>query len=355
MRKLPLLATALAFGMAACTVHEADVPSVSGPSAVALSVTVTATPDTIPQDGVATSRIAIKAFNAGGKPYPSLAVRLDMMVNGTIQDLGTLSARTLVTGTDGTATATYTSPAGPGPGAIGSTLAVVATPIASDAANTGILNSVGALFQAYLHLVPAGNVVPPKTETPTAAFVVTPNPPAVGAIALFNGTSSCPSSTSGGVTPSCNAATSTVTNWDWDFGDGTPHGSGSIATHTYQASRPFAVVLTVTNSMGVSASTITVITPSIGVFPTALFSILPTPASVGGEVTLDATASTSSGALISYVWNITDPNGGLTITSSAGPIKKFTPTIAGVYTINLSVQDSAGRTAASGNKNLTVQ
>jgi PKD repeat protein len=343
MRKPLVYAAALSLvAVAACTVHQSDVPSLSGPSVNALSLTVTATPDTLPQDGTSTSRIVVKAFNAGGQPYANLTVRLDMQLNGVTQDLGTLAARTLLTAADGTASTTYTAPAGPGLGGLGSTVAVVATPIASDAANTGILNNVGAVFQAYLHLTPSGTSIPNRTETPTAQFATTGSLTA-GATILFNGTTSCPSGLNGAA---CASATSTLTGWDWDFGDGTAHGSGSITTHAYKVAQPYAVKLTVTNSQGSTGSVVTIVTIGAGTGPTALFTALPSPAAVNGSVTLDGSPST--GAPINYRWAISTP-APVTTTNSGGssPTANFTPTVVGTWSITLTVTDAQGRTNAS--------
>jgi PKD repeat protein len=45
-----------------------------------------------------------------------------------------------------------------------------------------------------------------------------------------------------------------VLTYDWDFGDATPHGSGSTVDHTYLAAGPVTVTLTVTDSAGASDS-----------------------------------------------------------------------------------------------------
>src|SRR4051812_28023248 len=128
MRKLFVSIAALIVGASACTVHQTDVPSVGGPSATAISLNVTASPDTLPQDGASQSRIIVKAFNAGGQPLPNLTVRLDMQVSGSTVDLGTLAARSLLTGADGTASTTYTAPAGPRPRGLRPNVGFVAAP-----------------------------------------------------------------------------------------------------------------------------------------------------------------------------------------------------------------------------------
>jgi len=83
--------------------------------------------------------------------------------------------------------------------------------------------------------------------------------------------------------------------------------------------------------------------------------MLPNPAAVGATVTLDATASTANGSLISYMWTITPPGGPAVVTSDSTPIHTFSPNVAGTWTVSLTVQDNAGRTGSVGPKNLIVQ
>ena len=54
----------IAVALAGCTVHQTTVPGLSGPSDLALSIRVTASPDSISQDGGSQSSIAVNAFDA---------------------------------------------------------------------------------------------------------------------------------------------------------------------------------------------------------------------------------------------------------------------------------------------------
>src|SRR3954464_9267461 len=111
LTRLPLaLAIALA---SACTVHQTEAPALSGPSESALWLAMEAPPDSIPQDGGSQSRIRIIARGPDGQPVRNQAFRVDMFANGQSADFGTLSGRTVVTGSDGVATVTYTAPAAP--------------------------------------------------------------------------------------------------------------------------------------------------------------------------------------------------------------------------------------------------
>src|SRR5215831_8063834 len=118
-----------AASLAACTVKQAEAPPMTGPSALALSVSITATPDSILQDGASQSSVVVTAIGPDGKPRSGLSVRLSMAVNGVEQDFGTLAARTIVTGSDGKATTIYTAPPAPPAlaGGSGTTVQILAT------------------------------------------------------------------------------------------------------------------------------------------------------------------------------------------------------------------------------------
>jgi PKD repeat protein len=83
---------------------------------------------------------------------------------------------------------------------------------------------------------------------PTASFTFSPTSPTIIQAVTFNATAS---------TAQGNA---TITSWQWDFGDGT-QGSGEIVTKpAYAVAGPYTVILKVTDSTGVSATTSRTIT-----------------------------------------------------------------------------------------------
>src|SRR5207249_578864 len=119
---------AVASAAVACTVHQQETPSITGPSEFALSVSVTALPDSILQDGGSQSSIRVTAHDANGQPKVGQSFRLDVLVDGSQVDFGTLSARTIVTGSDGTAFAVYTAPPAAPNGSTVSTCSTFNTP-----------------------------------------------------------------------------------------------------------------------------------------------------------------------------------------------------------------------------------
>src|SRR5215471_3424187 len=250
MRKLIAFMTLALPLVAACTVHQDEAPSVSGPAEAAFSLKIQATPDSVVQDGTQTSTISVTAFDPTGK---SVAKTVQL----TLQGPGTLTPSTITT----PGSAVFRPPAAT------STGPTVVTILGKIVGTTGdsALNAFGPLVtpQVNVTLQPPTSAPPAVAETPTAIITsIMPNGPTAGATVLFNATSSCPSFGSGG---GCASATSTITNWDWDFGDGSAHGTGVTTTHTYLIAKPYAVVLTVTNSQNRSASATAIVTVTGGI------------------------------------------------------------------------------------------
>src|SRR5437773_3408879 len=67
-------------------------------------------------------------------------------------------------------------------------------------------------------------------------------------------------------------STGAMTNWDWDFGDGTPHSTAQNPSHTYSADRVYSVTLVATATGGISRTN----TRTLSVTPAANFSAIPT-------------------------------------------------------------------------------
>lgn len=244
--RLSLFGTLL-LGLAGCTVQSTPVPDLAGPSEFGLSFAVAATPDSIPQDGGSTSSIVVRAFNSSGAPKAGVTFRMEVQVGGVPVEYGFLSSRTIVTGTDGTATTVYMAPPAPPVGAIldtcrphifsaavsGGCVNIVATPVGST------FNTASTQF-AQIHLVPRG--VTPTSSTSNAAptFVFSPSAPKVRAQVLFDASGSRA------------ADGQTIVGYQWNWGDGESTGGSSspLEDHDFQATGIFSVVLTITDDAG---------------------------------------------------------------------------------------------------------
>ncbi|PYR05368.1 MAG: hypothetical protein DMG00_21835, partial [Acidobacteria bacterium] len=222
MKAFTYIATiAAALTLTGCVAHQVEPPPLSGPSDLALSLSVTASPETINQDGASQSRITISAIGPEGKVKASLPIRVDMALSGVAQDFGTLSARSVVTNTDGKAFVVFTAPPSPVGGITGTCQGVAGTcvDIVATASESGSGTfATAAPASGTIRLVPPGVILPPA-GTPTASFTFTPTPVSVLVPVTFDASAS----TAG------NGATA-ISSFAWNFGDGST-ATGQVATH----------------------------------------------------------------------------------------------------------------------------
>lgn len=245
--RLKILAAGLAMASASC-VSSTEIPPLTGPSEMALSVTMTAAPNTITQDGASQSIITVLARNAEGAAQSGTIFRVDTLVNGIATNFGLLSARTVVTGSDGKATVIFTAPPGAPNGAIagscsggqfspllpGSCVTVAVTPVGT---NSFQFNAPTTAVD--IHLVPM--VVIPVPGAPLASFTMTAATIKVNAEVFFNATASTA------------AAGRSIIRYDWDWGDGSK-GLGVLEDHDWIAPGTYFITLTVTDDQGVKGS-----------------------------------------------------------------------------------------------------
>jgi PKD repeat protein len=313
----------------ACGVESTDIPSLTGPSELALSVTVTATPDSISWDGYSQSAVVISAHGPDGAPKSGVVFRLDMATGSVPQDFGSLSLRTIVTGADGRASSTYTAPAQP-PSTSGSfqVVTILATPVGSNF-QTSVTHS------AEIRLVRPGVVMPPA-DAPLANFTFSPAAPSNSTRVFFDASSSC--ATASGI---CSPAG--IVSYAWSFGDGT-QGSGVAPSKVYDVPGSYTVTLTVTNDRGRSHQATRQINIGSEALPVASFVFSPTAPAVSQAVQFDASLSLaqSGRVLVGYSWNWGDGT-----PSSTGVTTSHTFTTAGTYNVVLTVTDNVGQTGTT--------
>ncbi|GAA2177928.1 hypothetical protein GCM10009847_05930 [Leucobacter tardus] len=128
-----------------------------------------------------------------------------------------------------------------------------------------------------------------------------------------------------------------LTEYAWDFGDGTPTVSGSAptTTHAYAKAGTFTATLTVRDDRGLVGSaqrTVTVQAPNTP--PTAAFSTT----ARGLTATVDGSASSDpDGSIASYSWNWGDDS-----PAGSGALATHAYTAAGTYPVTLTVTDDRG-------------
>jgi hypothetical protein len=229
------VAAAMAAATAGCTMHSTEPPPLAGPSELALTLRLTASPTTVTQDGASTSSITVLALDENGRPKPNVPLRVDLMDGAQLVDFGTLSARSLMTGASGTAFVTFTAPPTPpnGLSGFGTCNGVLANCISIVAAQTNGDNFANVNpASVELRLVPPGNIVP------TGDWAFAPAAPHVNESVTFSG--------SGVLAPPGR----TITGYRWDFNDGSAAKFGAAVTHDFGLVGTYDVVLTTTDDSG---------------------------------------------------------------------------------------------------------
>jgi PKD repeat protein len=318
----PALTAAAALVVASACVNSTSIPPPAVPSGVPTTMLrLTATPSSVPQDGVTPSKILIESFDAAGAPKSGVSVQL------FLSGQGTLSTSSAATGSDGKASVTFVAPAQSGP-SLTTTVHGVPAGSAGD-------------FQVSITLV--GDVAPPpivpNSPPPTADFSFSPTSPVVGQSTFFDGSGSKA------------AIGHALVGYRWNFGDGSiDTTSGVSASHQFGSAGTRTVTLTVTDDAGASATKTTTVNIASGA-PTAAFSIVNSaPYNSGVQITFNASASTAvaGSTIVDYLWTIVDPNGTVqTFDQHTSPTVSYAFVGKGTGSVQLQVTDDVGRKATA--------
>ena len=290
-----------------CSLENGEAPAVIGPSEFGLSVTLTASPDQLPRDGMSQSIVTVTVRDDASRPVAGRR----LIASATA---GSLSESDVVTGSEGRATFSFTAPA---PGTIGDAALLSVVPVGDNGGNsvprTLAINFIG----------------PSNRTAPVPSFEIVPTNPERGAPVRFDASKT----TDEGV-PCLDKCT-----YSWDFGDGSS-ATGRIVSHTYSAGRAFTVTLTVTDPAGSTESLVRVINVSAVDAPSGLLNVTPDPPFVDKQAVFTSAQKAATGHSIErYEWDFGD---GTTASSTTPSIAK-TFTAIGVYVVTVSAFDDLGQ------------
>ncbi len=160
---------------------------------------------------------------------------------------------------------------------------------------------------------------------PTVAFIAPTGAQQAGTALSFDGSGSTSSGSN--------------TTYRWDFGDGnTISGSTATAGHIYTSAGRYTVTLTVTDDLGVSATSSQQVTVDK---PTAAFATAPGVLAPGATASFDPGASTDPyGSILDYSWDFGD---GTTQDSASNAAVTHAFTARNDYTVKLTITNSLGQ------------
>jgi PKD repeat protein len=166
-------------------------------------------------------------------------------------------------------------------------------------------------------------------QGPTADFVFSPTSPVISDLIQFN------------ADISKSAPGHSIVQINWNFGDGTT-ASGLFVSHKYTQAGTYSVTLSIADDAGQKATKNTAITVGTG-NPTAVMTLNKTG---GNSVQADGSASSSVGSskitTYTFVWG--DGSANTTGSAASAP---HTYTVAGTYTVRLTVTDDQSRTGTT--------
>jgi len=140
-----------------------------------------------------------------------------------------------------------------------------------------------------------------------------------------------------------------ITDFLWDFGDGTPVISGQVVEHTYERSGEFVVTLVVVGPSGTGRTTAVI--RALNNPPIASFTFWPQDPFQDEQVTFDASGSYDpdpDGKIVSWEWDFGDGAMG------EGEFVDHAFTTPGDYTVILTVTDDSGGQAVT-SRTVTVE
>lgn len=171
--------------------------------------------------------------------------------------------------------------------------------------------------------------------------------------AAFSSATSVCAGTGISFTDQSTAPGSSVTQWLWDFGDGSPTSTQQNPTHNYAAPGNYTVKLTVTSAKGcqtVTASHIATSNITVNALPTPAF-VTALPGCVGQGVLFTDGSIPNSGAIVKWTWNYGDASNAVLTTGN--PVY-HTYTTPNTYSVTLQVETDKGCSATSTPRDVVI-
>ena len=315
----------LAVAAASCGLEKQSAPDLAGPSEFGTSLTLTATPSSLVQDGASQSVINVQARDANGAPLANLGLRIDGTASSA-QIPVVFTATSLRTDANGRASFGLVAP--PPPAVVPTpqpTITVRVTPEGTDFATASPRSVQVAL------IAPEGT--PAANNDPVPNFTIAP------AVGVINQNITFDASATTDEGQPCGS----LCTYLWDFGDFTT-GNGINVTKSYTLPATYTVTLTVRDDRGAVVSLQRTVAVSGPTAPVANFTVTPSSPVANTAATFNASTSTvGTGATITqYAWDFGD--GGATVTSTTPAVQKIYGA-AGSYLVTLTITDSLGRQA----------
>jgi PKD repeat protein len=296
---------------AGCGLDKQTIPSIAGPSGLALDVTISASPEFLPRDGKSSSTINVLLRDPEGRPVQRRPVKLTAATSPGAG--GTLQFTEAETDVNGRIAVVYTAPT---VNDDVNEVTIAATPLTGN-------TDTNLTYTVRIRVIGPAIPIPNFTFTPATPMQFEKVAFDAGGTTLGGGP--------------CSGCTFT-----WTFGT-EDTGSGSFTQYQFRERGSHAVTLTVTSTAGATSQITKVVTIGAPIRPTAAFVVSPTNPLIGETVYFNAAASTSPTGyrITKFKWDFGNGQGNET----TEPTTSVTYDVARTYTVTLVVEDENGVTS----------
>ncbi len=179
-----------------------------------------------------------------------------------------------------------------------------------------------------------------KSVLSSQQIAVSPNP-----FASFSFTGACLPSGATQFTDQSSIVTGNISQWQWDFGDGT-NSTQQSPVHNYSSSGPFNVKLTVTSANGCSDDSLRIM-DKVYAQPLASFSAS-AEVCYGAAINFKDQSTAPNSTVTQWLWNFGDG----TTSTQQNPSKTYAA--ANTYTVTLTIVSAANCSSATATKTVIV-
>jgi len=233
-----LLVVVLGVALHGCSTDSVKVPGLAGPAGLGLNFQLTVNPDVILADGRSTAAVRISAIGPTGAPAGGIGFTfLITDSSGAAAAIGSLSASSATTDSNGQAHVIYTAPARTDANA-NQTILIQSRPLTGDAASYHYQNVKLELRNPEPQLFPQN----PNNKPPVCGFIFEPAGGGgfAGRQVLFQDTSSDPDGF--------------IVRYQWSFGDGSEPSYDPDVNHVFAQAGTYSVTHFVTDNNGAQSN-----------------------------------------------------------------------------------------------------
>jgi gliding motility-associated-like protein len=152
-------------------------------------------------------------------------------------------------------------------------------------------------------------------------------------------------------TDASNGFGTSINQWNWNLGDGSPAVTTQNVTHTFASAGTYNVIHRAVNDIGCFddvTKTVTIAAPPVAAFTVGVTRCANAP------VSFTDGSSVAVGTIVKWTWNFGDPTSPAPVVATTNAVQTHTYATPGSYTITLQVESATGCVSTIASQTITV-